>query len=104
MNETLLVFDGTLLVFIIGALATYRVTKFITSDYLFSPIRDFIWKKYPPEKSRLGYFLTCNWCASIWAASLVYSMCIVIPKIALPVGTVLAFSAVAGFLAAREDA
>lgn len=92
----------TALELVIYGLATYRLTRLITRDSISAPIRERVWKKRPPEKSKIGYLLTCEWCMSIWVASLllISSMITSATDIA---ATVLALSAVAGLLTAYED-
>jgi len=87
----------------ISALATYRLTRLITTDEITSPIRDRIWKTHPPESSRIGYAITCNWCSSVYAASALQISRIIAPKTTTAVETILALSAVAGLVAARLD-
>jgi hypothetical protein len=77
-------------------LATYRLTRLFTRDEILSGFRDWFWEKYPPETKKLGYVLTCEWCLSIWVASLLQLSRIIIPL-------VLAMSAIAGLLTAHED-
>ncbi len=88
--------------FVILALATFRITRLITRDVITEPIRTRVWKKYPPESSKLGYFFTCEWCMSIWTASLIYG-CFIITSVTVIVVVPFALSAVAGLLTAYED-
>lgn len=87
----------------ITGLATYRLTRLITRDEIAAPIREAIWDRYPPESTRTGYLLTCEWCSSIWAASALQISRIIAPRTTRTVETVLAMSAVAGLLTAHED-
>ena len=89
--------------FIILGLATYRTTRFFTRDTLFNAIRNWIWKKRPPEKSFIGYLLTCEWCTSVWVGSGFVLSAIIIPEVTYIVATVSALSAIAGLLTAYED-
>lgn len=89
--------------FIISALATYRLTRLVTTDEIAAPIRDRIWEDYPPETSRLGYVLTCNWCSSVYAASALQISRMIAPRTTTAVETILALSAVAGLVAAHMD-
>lgn len=88
---------------VILALATARLTRLVTTDTIFSRLRERIWAKYPPESSRYGYLITCNWCTSIYAATLVVSMYRIFEKPALFVSMILALSMIAGFVANRAD-
>jgi hypothetical protein len=88
--------------FIILGLATYRLTRLITRDVIMDGFRNWFWKKWSPEKSKLGYLLTCEWCLSIWVASLFY-ISAMITSVTIAVAGVFALSAVAGLLTAYED-
>jgi len=54
-----------------GALATYRLTRLITTDVITEDIRIAIWDRYPPDSTRLGYLISCDHCSSIYAAAAV---------------------------------
>lgn len=82
--------------------ATYRITRMMTRDAIFESARQKVWKRYPPETSKLGYLLTCEWCLSVWVGSLVL-LCSIITPATKVVATALALSATAGLLAAYED-
>lgn len=87
----------------ISALATYRLTRLITRDEVTSAARERIWRSHPPESTLTGYFLTCDWCASVWAASALQISRMIAPKTTNTIETVLALSAVTGLLTAHED-
>lgn len=87
----------------ISGLATYRLTKLITTDEITEPLRERVWANHPPESSRLGYLITCNWCTSIWAGSALGISRMIAPKTTSAIETVLAVSAIAGLLTAHED-
>lgn len=93
----------TALEFVVLGLATYRVTRLIIRDEIFSRPRNFFWKKFPPESSLIGYLLTCPWCISIWVASIIQISSIINPEVTYAVGIVFALSAVAGLLTAHEE-
>ena len=93
----------TTLEFVVMGLATYRITRLVIRDELLARPRNFFWKKFPPEKSLLGYLLTCPWCISIWVASILLISSIIIPEVTYAVGVVFALSAVAGLLTAHEE-
>lgn len=93
----------TALEFVVMGLATYRLTRLIIRDELLSKPRDFFWKKFPPEKSLLGYLLTCPWCISIWVASILQISSIINPEVTYAVGIIFALSAIAGLLTAHEE-
>ena len=86
-----------------SGLATYRLTRLITRDTITAPVREQIWRWYPPHSSKLGYVLTCEWCSSMYAASLLEISRIITPRWTARVETVLALSALAGLLTAYED-
>lgn len=86
-----------------SGLATYRLTRLITRDTITAPLREKIWESHPPHSSKLGYVLTCEWCSSIYAASLLEISRIITPRWTARVETVLALSALAGLLTAYED-
>lgn len=93
----------TTLEFVVMGLATYRITRLVIRDELLARPRNFFWKKFPPEKSLLGYLLTCPWCISIWVASILLISSIIIPEVTYAVGVVFALSAIAGLLTAHEE-
>lgn len=88
---------------VLGGLATYRLTRLVVKDEIFSRPRNWVWKKFPPEKNWFGYLFTCVWCTSIWVALLLLLSSIIIPVVTLGIETVLAFSALAGLLTAYEE-
>jgi hypothetical protein len=87
--------------FIILALAAHRLTRLITTDTIFSPLREKIWNKFPPDKINLGYLITCDWCTSIWVSAILISSYLLIPYPTVVVSLVLAISTIVGYLAAR---
>lgn len=86
-----------------SGLATYRLTRLITRDTITAPIRDKIWEYAPPERSKIGYLLTCEWCSSIYAASALEISRMITPKWTARAEMILALSALAGLLTAYED-
>lgn len=92
----------TLLEFAIIGLATYRLTRLVTTDTIFEALRERFWDKYPPQSSKLGYLITCDWCTSIWVASIVVPSVMIIPVLVY-VYAVFAVSAIAGLLTAYES-
>lgn len=78
-------------------LATFRLSRIITTDQISAPVRDLIWKRFPPN-TQIGYLLTCNWCTSIWAASLLTIGCILIPTVFFLICVVLTLSALTGII------
>lgn len=88
---------------ILQALAIYRLTRLITTDEITAPLREKVWHKHPPESSKVGYLITCNWCSSIYAASALEISRMIAPRTTRRVETILALSAVASLLAAHEE-
>jgi hypothetical protein len=88
---------------IILGLAVFRLTRLLTRDVILDELRERIWSRFPPERSKIGYLFTCEWCLSIWTGSLLYLSSILMPTTTSVIATVLALSAVAGLLAAYED-
>jgi hypothetical protein len=89
--------------FIILALAVHRLTRLVTTDMVTERIREKIWSKYPPHKGGIGYLVTCNWCSSIWVASLVFSMYKISTEPVIFVCSILSLSSVAGLISRIEQ-
>lgn len=83
------------------ALATHRLTKLVLDDQLTAPVRDWVFKRFPPESTRLGYLLTCPWCASIWLGAGVTTARFVAPRAWRPIARLLALSSATGLLESR---
>lgn len=83
-------------------LATYRITRLIIRDTIFETPRNKFWSRFPPETTKIGYLLTCEWCMSVWVGSVVVTSAIIIP-VTVYVYAVFAVSAIAGLLTAYED-
>lgn len=58
----------SLAVFALTLGAVARITRFITSDELFEPVRVWLLRGVPPH-GRARVLLTCPWCLSIWVAA-----------------------------------
>lgn len=57
------------LTYLLAALATYRLTRFITADALFEPVRERLEGLCEDRGWHRGtYLLNCDWCLSIWLA------------------------------------
>jgi len=78
------------------ALATHRLTKLVLDDELTRPVREAVWRRFPPESTRLGYVLTCPWCSSIWVAAGVVAARRASPSLWRPLARVLAASTATG--------
>jgi hypothetical protein len=82
---------------ILDALAVYRLAVLVTMDRIMEWPRSLVAKL----GDRAEYFITCPWCTSIWLAVIV----VVLTRwwhFWPYVAAVLAFSAVAGYLAERS--
>jgi hypothetical protein len=89
---------------IILALAVARICRLVTTDAITESLREKVWNRFgDPGNSALGYLVTCNWCLSIYASSLVVGGYMIAEKFTIIVCTVLALSMAAGFLANRAD-
>jgi hypothetical protein len=88
--------------FMLLTLATYRLTRLITTDTIFEPVREKIWSKYPPS-TQFGYLFTCNWCTGMWTAMMVTILFFFFPSVTLMVSLVLSISALVGLLASKLD-
>lgn len=88
---------------IVLVLAVYRITRLIVTDHIFDNPRNKLFDKFPPDRSMFGYLFTCNWCMSIWVASLLTVPYTIIPAATLVFSFPFALSAVAAIIAARVD-
>lgn len=72
------------MIFVLMALATARLTRFITTDVLFDPVRNWTLKRLinPIEvqeivtdqgtlRAKLAYLIVCDWCASVYVGAAV---------------------------------
>lgn len=87
---------------LILSLATYRITRLIVRDEILAAPRDKFFERFPPDRSKLGYLATCEWCMSFWVASLLV-ICFMISTVTAIVLVPFALSAIAGLLTAYED-
>lgn len=83
--------------FIIYSLAVYRLTKLVKDDYITEDLRNKIFDKFPPD-TKIGYFFTCPWCISIWAAAMLSLVGKASPELQEGVSQILAASAVTGLI------
>jgi len=84
------------------ALAAYRATRFLVEDVLFDPVRNWVWKKFPPS-TKFGYLFTCYWCMSFWVALKLVILYILLPEFTFVVSLVLAISALVGLIQSRVE-
>jgi hypothetical protein len=94
--------DFSLVSFIILCLAAYRVTHFIVADTLFEPVRNAVWKRFPPS-TKIGYLFTCYWCTGFWVALFTVFFAYLLPDFTFVVSLVLAISAIIGIIATRVE-
>jgi hypothetical protein len=87
---------------IILALATFRLSRLFTTDVIFEPLREWVWKRKDPSTT-VGYLFTCNWCMSIWFASLIVICYTIVPAVTILPCLILALSAVAGLISDKLD-
>jgi hypothetical protein len=89
---------------LVGALAVARLTRLLITDEITDPVRTRIagWAEGTAERRahpQIGYLVTCPWCVSIWTAAGWAGLAILAPGPAAALGSVLAWSEVAGILA-----
>lgn len=53
-----------LLLYLLAALTTYRLTRLVTADAITEPLR--VWAD--TKSAKFGYLLSCDWCLSMWFA------------------------------------
>lgn len=87
----------------VDALATYRFQKLIREDKITEPVREWVWRKHPPESTKIGYLLGCPWCLSIYAGMGLSFARMIAPGTTNALARGLALSAIAGIMAERED-
>lgn len=93
----------TFLAYIVFSLATYRATRLLTRDEILQSARNRIWKRFPPESTKVGYLLTCEWCVSIWVALAFTTWYTINESTFRFFAVALSLSAVTGLLTAYEN-
>lgn len=88
--------------FIIYALAGYRITRAVIEDVIFESLRNRIWERFPPHKG-LGYLITCPWCTGVYVATLLTTGYILIPSVMSIIATLLALAASIGIISKLLD-
>jgi hypothetical protein len=58
----------SVMAFAVAALATARITRLITTDYLTATPRAWLINRLGTS-SKLSYLLACPWCTSMWIAA-----------------------------------
>lgn len=56
------------LAFVVTTLATARVTRIITTDYLTAEPRRWLITRLGVD-SKISYLITCQWCTSVWVGA-----------------------------------
>ena len=90
--------DTDLGILVILAFAIYRIAHFIIEDFLFEPVREWVWSRFPPETTKTGYLFTCYWCLGFWISLFVIGLYLILPVPTLIGAAVLALSAVVGLI------
>lgn len=91
------------LAFVVGALATARLTRLAVEDEIAEPIRRRVLRRLDPDNVfhlKLVYLMSCQWCVSIWTGAAVAALVGAFPH-AVPVWialSTLAFSQITGIL------
>jgi hypothetical protein len=93
-----------LLTLAVSTLATYRLTKLVVSDEITAPLRERVFQRFgEPDQNKVSYAVTCPHCTSVYAGLVVALAHMIAPRLAEPVLNALAYSAVTGIMAERED-
>lgn len=90
-----------LITLLIGALATARITRLVTTDRITLAPRTWIQIRLDPD-GLPAYLITCDWCASVYAGAGVAAALAYGPAWTVWALAALAFSYTAGWLAAKE--
>lgn len=101
-----------LVLFMLLALASYRVTRLVTTDKITEPIFDRLrfglerrwYAKHGPEgsdthfNSKLAFLLSCPWCLGFWVSGAATLLVSLVYGLDYPIVTWFALSTVVGFL------
>jgi hypothetical protein len=87
---------------VILSLASFRLTRLITTDTVTEGIRNRIWSKFPPS-TKFGYLITCNWCTGFWVSLFFVALWLALPQVTIVVSLVLAISALVGLISAWSE-
>jgi len=77
-------------------LATFRLTKLVTTDEATRPLREGILHSH--HNPKLEYFFSCPWCVSIWAGAGLVALDKFAPDFSKSIQSVLAASAITGVI------
>lgn len=91
----------TWLLFVLGSLSCYRLTRLVTADEITKPLRNWAFSK----GTMFGYLASCDWCLSIWVSPFVAIPITLWPDNNLTLATLLALSlsAVTGLVSVTEQ-
>lgn len=78
----------------LAALAVWRLALLLTEDQITAPLREAIWRRYPPS-TQFGYAFTCIKCTSVWFAVPMTAACILDPTLSIIIALPFALSAAA---------
>lgn len=81
--------------------ATYRLTKLVIDDRLVEAPREWLFERFPPESTYIGYLVTCPWCVSMWVGLGTQVARAVAPRLWGGIALALAASAVSGIVYER---
>lgn len=93
------------MIYLLAAFATYRMTRFVTADALFEPVRIRIENALEARGwNRLAYLINCDWCLSMWIALAPVALVMLWPdsRVVLALFLVLTFSAATGLASTVE--
>lgn len=91
----------SLSVWAVDALACFRLTRLVVEDEITADLREVVWKRFDPEKTKIGYAVTCPHCSSVWLAAGIGALRSFAPRTA---NALLPALAVAGAVSLINDA
>jgi hypothetical protein len=86
---------------LVDVLACHRATRLVVEDAITKPLREKIFKKYPPHEESWSYVFTCPWCTSVWIGAGIVAARAIAPKAWDPVARLLALSSATGLIMER---
>lgn len=87
---------------ILAGLATARITRLITTDRITAAPRRWVLNRLD-EQGLMAYLIVCNWCASVYVGAAMTAAVVWAWNWAQYPAMALAFSHLAGYLAARTE-
>ncbi|HSX22677.1 MAG TPA: DUF1360 domain-containing protein [Gaiellaceae bacterium] len=89
---------------LLEGLATYRVTRLITTDEITRPAREALVKRLESRgHHKLTYLLQCPYCVSVWVGAAFVIAPRVLGRAWLPVRDALSASAIVSLIAEAEE-